>query len=180
MRSRAAYKLLQISDKYGIPSDGDVVLDLGCAPGGWLQAARKSVGPSGYILGVDVRPVKDLGFQNIHILVGDIAESSISSRILENLPRPADVVLCDASPKFCGVAEVDRLRQLELSRRALEISSDTLRDGGAALIKVMECEELSDFRRSMADHFEQVRLVKPQASRSGSSEMYLLGRGFKK
>jgi 23S rRNA (uridine2552-2'-O)-methyltransferase len=180
MRSRAAYKLLQMSAKYGILSEGDVVLDLGCAPGGWLQAARKLVGPSGYVLGVDVVPVRDLGFQNVHVMVGDITEPSISSRILETLPRRADVVLCDASPKFCGVEEVDRLRQLELAKRALEISSDVLRDGGAAVIKVMESEELLDFRRSMADRFEKVRLSKPQASRSGSSEMYLLGRGFKK
>jgi 23S rRNA (uridine2552-2'-O)-methyltransferase len=179
MRSRAAYKLLQMSNRHTILSEGDVVLDLGCAPGGWLQASRKLVGPSGYILGIDVRPVIDLGIENVHVMTGDIKDPSISSRILERLPRQADAVLCDASPRFSGVGEVDCLRQLDLAERALQISMDVLRPGGAAVIKVMECEDLSNFRRFMAGLFDQVRPLKPQASRSRSSELYLYGRGFK-
>jgi 23S rRNA (uridine2552-2'-O)-methyltransferase len=174
-RSRAAYKLLQAVKKYRFIKEGDVVLDLGAAPGGWVQAARNSVGSEGYVLGVDLKSVEPFEEENVRTIVGDINDEETLHEILGFLPREADAVVSDASPNISGVWEVDHARQMGLSLRALEIALETLRPSGGFFVKVFQGDMLDDFTKKVKNHFQQVRVVKPEASRGRSSELFILG-----
>jgi 23S rRNA (uridine2552-2'-O)-methyltransferase len=179
-RSRAAYKLLQAVKKYRFIKEGDVVLDLGAAPGGWVQAARNSVGSEGYVLGVDLKSVEPFEEENVRTIVGDINDEETLREILGFLPREADAVVSDASPNISGVWEVDHARQMGLSLRALEIALETLRPSGGFFVKVFQGDMLDDFTKKVKNHFQQVRVVKPEASRGKSSELFILGLDLKK
>jgi 23S rRNA (uridine2552-2'-O)-methyltransferase len=179
-RSRAAYKLLQAVKKYRFIKEGDVVLDLGAAPGGWVQAARNSVGSEGYVLGVDLKSVEPFEEENVRTIVGDINDEETLHEILELLPREADAVISDTSPNISGVWEVDHARQMGLALRALEIALETLRPSGGFFVKVFQGDMLDDFTKKVKNHFQQVRVVKPEASRGKSSELFILGLNLKK
>jgi 23S rRNA (uridine2552-2'-O)-methyltransferase len=179
-RSRAAYKLFQAIEKYHFMERGDVVLDLGSAPGGWIQAARKTVGTKGFVLGVDLKPIEPFQQSNVRTIIGDINEVETLEQILTMLPRKTDVVVSDASPNISGIWEVDHARQIDLAQRALKIALETLRSHGNFLVKVFEGDLLSDFIKEMKWHFEVVRVIKPMASRAKSSEMFVLGMRLKK
>jgi len=177
-RSRAAFKLLQAVDRYHFIRSGDRVLDLGAAPGGWLQAARQTVGPSGYVLGVDKEPIARLKFGNVSTITLDIAQDNVAKEIMAASGEKFDVVLSDLSPNVSGVWEVDQARQIELARRALAIAKQVLRTSGNMLVKVFQGSDLKEFEEEFASSFRNYRIVKPQASRSESAELYLLGLSF--
>lgn len=179
-RSRAAYKLLQAVKKYRFIKEGDVVLDLGAAPGGWVQAARNSVGSEGYVLGVDLKSVEPFEEENVRTIVGDINDEETLHEILGLLPKEADAVISDTSPNISGVWEVDHARQMGLALRALEIALETLRPSGGFFVKVFQGDMLDDFTKKVKNHFRQVRIVKPEASRGKSSELFILGLDLKK
>jgi len=179
LRSRAAYKLMQIQKKYHLISPGDVVVDLGAAPGGWLQVARDIVGGAGFTLGVDIKEIRPLGWENVKTLQLDINDEDAAVKILEALPREADVLLSDVAPSLSGVWELDHARQIDLARKSLEIASKVLRPGGHALIKVFQGEFLEEFLKDVKTLFSRVRLVKPKASRSRSAEIYVVAMGFR-
>jgi 23S rRNA (uridine2552-2'-O)-methyltransferase len=179
-RSRAAYKLFQAIEKYHFMKRGDVVVDLGAAPGGWIQAARKNVGTKGFVLGVDLKPIEPFPQSNVRTIIGDINEQETQEQISSMLPRKADVVISDASPNISGIWEVDHARQIELAQQALKIALETLRPPGNFLVKVFEGDLLVDFINKMKRHFEIVRIIKPMASRAKSSEMFVLGMRLKK
>jgi len=178
-RSRAAYKLLQTARKYRFIRKGDVVVDLGCAPGGWLQAARKLVGAKGFVLGVDLKTVEPLPEENVQIIVADITEEGLAEKIISMLPRQADVVLCDASPNISGVWEVDHARQIDLANHALLLAEKILKPDGSFFVKVFQGDMLDGFIKNVKNSFSQVKLIKPKASRAESSEMFILGIGLK-
>ncbi|MBS7616594.1 RlmE family RNA methyltransferase [Candidatus Bathyarchaeota archaeon] len=177
-RSRATYKLFQAVEKYHFIKIGDVVLDLGAAPGGWTQAARKIVGEKGFVLGVDLKPVEPFPEHNVRTIIGDITEQETIKQILEMLPRKADVVISDVSPNISGVWELDHARQIDLAQKALEIALETLKPRGSFFVKVFQGDMLNDFIEMVKQHFEDVKLIKPKASRSKSSEMFVLGICF--
>jgi 23S rRNA (uridine2552-2'-O)-methyltransferase len=179
-RSRATYKLFQVIEKYHFMERGDFVLDLGAAPGGWIQAARKTVGTKGFVLGVDLKPIEPFQQSNVHTIIGDINELETQEQILSMLPRKADVVISDASPNISGIWEVDHARQIDLAQRALKIALETLMPHGSFFVKVFEGDLLSDFIKKMKRHFEVVRIIKPMASRAKSSELFVLGMRLKK
>jgi 23S rRNA (uridine2552-2'-O)-methyltransferase len=179
-RSRAAYKLFQAIEKYRFMKRGDVVVDLGAAPGGWIQAARKNVGSKGFVLGVDLKPIEPFPQSNVRTIIGDINEQETQEQILSMLPRKADVVISDASPNISGIWEVDHSRQIDLAQQALKIALETLRPPGNFLVKVFEGDLLVDFINNVKRHFEIVRIIKPMASRAKSSEMFVLGMRLKK
>jgi len=179
-RSRAAYKLFQAIEKYHFMKKGDVVVDLGAAPGGWIQAARKNVGSKGFVLGVDLKPIEPFPQSNVRTIIGDINEQETLEQILSMLPRKADVVISDASPNISGIWEVDHARQIDLAHQALKIALETLRSPGNFLVKVFEGDLLVDFINKVKRHFEIVRIIKPMASRAKSSEMFVLGMRLKK
>jgi len=174
-RSRAAYKLFQAVEKYRFMKEGDIVVDLGAAPGGWIQAARKIVGKKGFVLGVDLKPIKPFEDSNIRTIIGDINEPETLKQILENLPRKADVVISDASPNISGIWELDHARQIDLAQQALKIALETLRPRGNFFVKVFEGDLLNDFIEKIRKQFEAVKVIKPKASRAKSSELFILG-----
>jgi 23S rRNA (uridine2552-2'-O)-methyltransferase len=178
-RSRATYKLSQTATKYHFIRRGDVVVDLGAAPGGWIQAARKIVGKTGFVLGVDLKPIAAFPQEYVRTIVADFTEAETLRQILDLLPRKADVVLSDASPNISGIWEVDNARQIDLASQALKIALSVLRPSGNFFVKVFEGDMLAGFVKTVKKHFSEVKVVKPKASRAKSSEMYLLAMNLK-
>jgi len=178
-RSRATYKLLQAVEKYGFIKPNDVVVDLGAAPGGWLQIAGEIVGKLGFVLGVDINEIEPLGVPNVYTMVGDIRDPHIAKWIKALLPRPADVVVSDVSPHVSGVWELDHARQIELAECSLQIAISILKVEGHFFVKVFAGDMYEQFLSKVRRHFSSVKVMKPKASRTGSAEIYALGLGFK-
>jgi 23S rRNA (uridine2552-2'-O)-methyltransferase len=178
-RSRATYKLFQAIKKYGFIEYGDVVVDLGAAPGGWIQAARKTVGNKGFVLGVDLKAIEPFTQPYVRTIICDLTDSETVSRILELLPRKADAVISDAAPNISGVWEVDHARQMDLAQQALLIAKEVLRPSGNFFVKVFQGDMFSDFLLKMKQNFVNVVIVKPPASRTKSAELFILGRSLK-
>jgi 23S rRNA (uridine2552-2'-O)-methyltransferase len=178
-RSRSAFKLKQLNSRYSLLGRGEVVVDLGAAPGGWMQVAREEVGEKGFVLGVDLQPIPPFQEPNVLILVGDLLDPCTAKIILSHLPRKADVLLSDASPQLSGVGEVDHLRSLELAEASLRIAEEVLREGGRTVIKVFQGGGLGGFLRKFRKRFEFIKVSKPPASRKGSAEVYVIGKGYR-
>jgi 23S rRNA (uridine2552-2'-O)-methyltransferase len=176
-RARSAYKLLQMNRSYNIIKKGDKVVDLGCAPGGWLQVAMKEVGSSGKIIGVDLKPVTPVA--GATILQGSIEDPNVLSKIAEILGCKADVVLSDMAPNVSGVWDIDHARQISLSTIALGFVQQVLRVGGSSVFKVFEGDMLKEFKSELGKSFGKVLLSKPSASRQESSELYIVCLDFK-
>jgi 23S rRNA (uridine2552-2'-O)-methyltransferase len=171
-RARSAYKLLQLNSSYNILKKGDKVVDLGCAPGGWLQVAIKEVGLSGKVVGVDLKPVAPVA--GATIMQSSIEDPNMLSKIAEILGCKADVVLSDLAPNVSGVWDIDHARQISLSTIAFGFARQMLRVGGSAVFKVFEGEMLNEFRLKLKNSFSKVILSKPSASRQESSELYVV------
>jgi 23S rRNA (uridine2552-2'-O)-methyltransferase len=178
-RSRAAYKLLQTVRTYNLVKPGEKVVDLGSQPGGWLQIARETVGPEGFVLGIDIKPTEPLPYPNVKTLTMDIYSNDIVDNILRELGGPANALLSDLSPSIIGAWDVDHARQVALARRAIEIADKVLDHNGNVLIKLFHGPELKKMEQEGALLFRTSRLLKPKASRPESSEVYFLGLGFK-
>jgi len=178
-RSRATYKLLEIQKRFKIFQKGARVVDLGCAPGGWLQLIAAEVGPKGWMVGVDLQKTRPLASENVALIQGDITAPEVQSKIREALGGEAHVVTSDLSPNLTGIGFQDHLRSCELARNALAVARELLRPGGIFLAKVFQGEELESIVSELKDEFEQVRRVVPTASRKASSEIYLLAKGFR-
>ena len=176
-RARSAYKLLQINRSYNILKKGDKVVDLGCAPGGWLQVAVKEVRQSGKVIGIDLKPVTPV--VDAIILQGSIEDPDMLSKIEEILGSKADVVLSDLAPNVSGVWDIDHARQISLSTNALQFTQRVLRIGGSSVFKVFEGNMLKEFRSELHKSFGKVLLSKPSASRQESSELYIICLNFK-
>ena len=153
---------------------GDIVVDLGAAPGGWIQAARKIVGKTGFVLGVDLKPIAPFPWEYVRTIVADMTAPEALPQILSFLSRKPDVVISDASPNISGVWEVDHARQIDLATQALQLAVNLLRPGGNFFVKVFEGDLFEGYVKMVKKQFEEVKFVKPKASRSKSSEMYLL------
>lgn len=159
---------------------GQRVVDLGCWPGGWLQEAARSVGPGGRVVGIDrVAVDPPLEIENVFALEGDIEDPHICERILKVLGSRCDVLLSDAAPKLTGVRETDRAAEERLLEAVESMIPQLIREGGSLLLKLLECPEAQAFQHRMRDAFEQVKTVKAKATRKGSSERYLLARGYR-
>lgn len=178
-RSRATYKLAQAAEKYKFIERGAVIVDLGAAPGGWIQAAKKVAGNRCFVLGVDLKPIEPFPQNYVRTIVGDMTDPELATQIMSFLPRKADVVLSDASQNISGVWEVDHARQIDLAHQALEIALKVLRPSGNFFVKVFEGDLLDSFVGKVEKHFEKVKVIKPPASRAKSSEMYVLATGMK-
>ena len=161
-------------------SRGARVVDLGCWPGGWLQVAAAAVGPEGRVVGVDLTPAEPpLDLANVFALQGDFAELGVLEAILARLGGPAELVLSDAAPKLTGVRATDRARE-EALLAALEAALPRLlAPGGVLLAKLLDCPEAAAFVGRTRSRFGSARELRPEASRKGSSERYLLARGHR-
>jgi 23S rRNA (uridine2552-2'-O)-methyltransferase len=178
-RSRATYKLSQTVIKYHFINKGDVIVDLGAAPGGWIQAARKIVGKTGFVLGVDLKPIAPFPQEYIRTIIADFTEPETLEQIRTFLPREPDVVISDAAPNISGAWDVDQARQIDLADQALQLALKLLRPRGNFFVKVFEGYMLNDFIATVKQHFEVVKFIKPKASRAKSSEMFLLALQMK-
>ncbi|HID47527.1 MAG TPA: RlmE family RNA methyltransferase [Methanothermococcus okinawensis] len=177
-RSRAVYKLLQLNEKFKVIKEGDVVVDLGCAPGGWLQAVRSIVGDRGFVVGVDLQSVKPLGYDNVITIKGDMTRRETLEKILSYLPSKADVVVSDASPNISGVWDVDHSRSVELTTVALIVATNLLKEGGNFVVKVFQGNLFNDYVDLVRNYFKKVYISKPRASRDSSAEVYVIGKKF--
>jgi len=179
-RSRAAYKLAEIQKSHRLLKRGQHVVDIGCWPGGWLQVAARAVGPGGLVVGVDIAVVDPtLKLENVIALSGDISETPVAEAILEALGGPAQVFLFDAAPKLTGVRAVDRAREEALLESVVARIPLLLRPGGDLLLKILEGPEAQAIDRSLRSEFDQAKALRPDATRKGSTERYLLARGYR-
>ncbi len=180
-RSRAAYKLKQLDDLERLISGGDTVVDLGAAPGGWLQVAAEKVGPQGRVIGVDLQRIKRLEDPDLadrtETLRGDMTEEKTRKRVLDAADGPVDCVISDMAPNMSGEYSLDQARSLHLARMAYETALELLAPGGNLAIKVFEGPDVDALREDMGTDFEYVRATSPDASRKSSSEIYLLAKG---
>jgi len=176
-RSRAAYKLIQLNQRFKILKPGYRVLELGCAPGGWTQVAREIVGEDGFIVGVDLQSVEPLGYENVVFIKGDFTAPEVREKLRQVIPE-CEAVISDASPAISGVWSVDHARSVELCENALGIAEEHLVAGGALLLKVFQGELVKELVERAKRSFSFVKLTKPRASRSESAEVYLIAKGF--
>jgi 23S rRNA (uridine2552-2'-O)-methyltransferase len=155
------------------------VVDLGCWPGGWLQVAAREVGKTGRVVGVDRRALEPpLEGENLLALAADLEEPQLAERVREALGGPADVVLCDAAPTLTGVRDADRAAEERLLESVERLLPELLRPGGDALVKLLESPEAQAAVRRLRARFASAKVVRPAATRKGSSERYLLAKGF--
>lgn len=139
-----------------------------------MQAARKAVGPQGFVLGVDIKTLEPFTENNVRSVVLDIQNTEAPNQILELLPRKSDALLSDVAPNITGIWEVDHARQIDLAQKALDIALETLKPKGHFFAKVFQGDLLDDFVIKVKQHFEKVSVIKPKASRSKSSEMFII------
>jgi 23S rRNA (uridine2552-2'-O)-methyltransferase len=179
LRARSAYKLEEIQRRVRILRPGGRVLDLGAAPGGWCQIAAREVGPGGFVLGIDLEPVADLP-PPVTTWVADAFAPELVERLRGEGRAPYDAVLSDLAPKTSGVRGTDEARSLALAERALELSRQVLKPNGALVVKVFVGGGFDAFLKAFRQAFEQVKVVKPEASVArGSKEVYVVGQGPK-
>ncbi|MEM1556998.1 MAG: RlmE family RNA methyltransferase [Thermoproteota archaeon] len=178
-RSRASFKLKQIIDEYRIIKLGDNVLDIGCAPGGWLQVASQYVGDSGIVVGVDIKPVEDLSLENVKTCVLDVFDENFTNTVLKLSGGKFDVVLSDLSPNMSGIYEIDHGRQIEMVKRVIGLLKDILKKDGCLVIKIFEGKYSHRVDKKIREIFKSVKRFKPMASRKSSSEYYLIAKSFR-
>lgn len=178
-RSRAAYKLLELNRRFRVIKPGDRVVDLGAAPGGWLQVAAELAGPKGKVVGVDLQPITPFREPNLIVLQGDITTEECIEKIREALAAPANCVLSDVSPRLTGIRDADISRSIELARMALKAACGLLAPGGNFLVKIFMSEELGAFSAGIKERFRSADRTRPEATRKGSSEIYLCARSYR-
>jgi 23S rRNA (uridine2552-2'-O)-methyltransferase len=179
-RSRAAYKLLDIDEKYRLFKPGQRVVDLGAAPGGWSQVAAKEVGSpegKGRVVGIDLLPIEPL--PGVEFITLDFLDANAPDRLMALLGGPADVVMSDMAANATGHKKTDHLRIVGLAEAAAEFARAVLAPGGAFVAKVLQGGTEGTLLADLKRDFAAVRHVKPAASRSGSAELYVLATGFR-
>ena len=184
-RGRAAYKIMELDDKYGFLTPGARVVDLGCAPGGWCQVAvprvnargEKKGKPVGRVLGVDLKEVEPIAGAEIHVL--DFLEDDADARVKDWLGGKADVVMSDMAAASSGHKATDHLRIVTLVEAALALAFDVLEDGGTFVAKVLAGGAESEMQAVLKKAFRKVANVKPPASRADSSEKFVVAQGFR-
>ena len=177
-RSRAAYKLLELQQRFRLMKPGDWVIDLGAAPGGWLQVAAKAVGPTGKVIGVDLQPFEPFHATNVIPVQGDITSPAVQRQIKDLLGGLAHCVLSDLAPRLSGIRDADTARCLELNRIALVVATQLLRPRGTVLIKSFVNAELQAFTLEIKKHFRSVQRTRPEATRQASSEFYFCAQDY--
>jgi len=174
-RSRAAFKLLEIADRDRLLRPGLTVVDLGAAPGGWSQAAARSVGPAGRVIALDLLEMVPLA--GVVVIQGNVHDAATLARLTHALEdRLVDLVISDMAPNLSGVAISDQASSIALAELAMEFAKHRLKPGGNFLVKVFQGQGYDGFVSQMRRAFEHVRVRKPKASRDSSREVYLLGQ----
>jgi 23S rRNA (uridine2552-2'-O)-methyltransferase len=177
-RSRAAYKLLELDKKDRLLVPGQLVVDLGAAPGSWSQVVVAKLGTKGRVVAVDLLPMEPLA--GVRFVLGDFREQEVLDALIKALGgRKADLVISDLAPNISGIGVSDQARSMYLCELALEFARQCLAPGGSLLVKVFQGAGFTEFLAAMRRAFAKVGSRKPEASRGRSSEIYLLGKGLK-
>ena len=175
-RSRAAYKLLELDERFGLLRGVKSVVDLGIAPGGWSQVVRRR-SPQAAVVGIDLLPTEPL--EGVTILQMDFMDEDALAKLHESLGGPADLVLSDMAANTVGHPQTDHLRTMALVEAGLEFAREVLRPGGAYVAKVLAGGADNDLVAELKRSFTTVKHAKPPASRKDSSEWYVIAQGFK-
>ncbi|MCL4116815.1 UNVERIFIED_CONTAM: hypothetical protein GTU68_022231 [Idotea baltica] len=176
-RSRAAYKLLEINNKYKIMKVGSKVVDLGSWPGGWLQVASKLTKNHGKVIGIDLVEIDPI--KNVDFITGDIRDEESMEKIISLAGSKIDALISDMSPKLTGIKTADRIAVVGLAEMAFYVAEQILKPGGHFLIKVFKSNETEEFIRSIRSRFERIVKSELKSTRKTSNEFYLLGLNFK-
>jgi len=175
-RSRAAYKLLELDERFGLLKGAKAVVDLGIAPGGWSQVVRRRI-PQGRVVGIDLLPTDPI--EGVAILQMDFMDEAAPDRLKEALGSEADIVLSDMAANTVGHQQTDHLRTMALVEAGLLFATEVLRPGGAYVAKVLAGGADNQLVAEMKRYFATVKHAKPPASRKDSSEWYVIAQGFK-
>jgi 23S rRNA (uridine2552-2'-O)-methyltransferase len=173
LRSRAAFKLGQLNERFHLLRRGDRVLDLGASPGGWSTVARNLVGPEGQVVAVDMRSFEPI--EGVMFLRGRVGDPALLDRLGS---ERFQVVLSDMSPTISGNYSTDHARSVDLVRSAFGVAQHVLEPGGTFVAKLFDGDLTGELRKDLGESFVRLSVTKPGASRSQSSEVYLLGQGF--
>ena len=175
LRARSAFKIDEIAKRFSIFKKGQTVIDLGAAPGGFLQIILNEVGPSGQVIGVDLAAIKPLGRPNVKTAVMDVLADDFPAALEALHPGPVDVVVSDLAPKTTGVKDIDLARSHRLAGIALEVSRKRGKAGGHFIAKLFMGGDFEEFRAEVRAVFSDVKVVRPEATRGASMEIYLVG-----
>jgi 23S rRNA (uridine2552-2'-O)-methyltransferase len=178
LRARSAFKIEEILRRHRLLRKGQAVLDLGAAPGGFLQILADEVGEKGVAVGVDLEPIRNLGKPWVKTAVVDLLAPDALERIRALHPGPFQLVASDMAPKTIGVKITDEARSLELVRIALAVARETLAKGGAFVAKVFMGGDFPALKKELQGAFREVHIVRPQATRESSYEVYVLGKDY--
>jgi len=175
LRSRSAFKLLELQEKYQLIKPGMVVVDLGAAPGGWCQVVRPLVGKSGLVLALDILDMEPLS--GVDFILGDFTEDEALLALEAALVgRKVDLVLSDMAPNMSGMSTIDQAKAMYLAELALEFVRSHLKPGGDYVVKLFQGTDFDGYVREVRSLFKKVQVRKPKASRPRSREVYLLAR----
>lgn len=172
-RSRAAYKLMEIQKKFEIIRTDDNIVDLGAAPGSWLQVLRTLT--DGKVVGVDLNPIAHL--DGVETVVGDLNDPEIQQEVM-TMVNPVSIVVCDAAPKISGHKTYDQARIIELNEQALAFACKVLKQGGNFAIKSFQGTDFPEFYADTKAHFHVVKTMNTKSSRKGSTELYVIAKNF--
>lgn len=177
-RSRASYKLIEINEKDKLFRPGNVVLDLGSAPGGWSQVAAPMIGDKGRLIASDILPMDSI--IGVTFIQGDFTEETVYEQIVDELNNAkVDVVMSDMSPNISGVNTTDQYTSIYLVELALDMARNVLKTGGSFCAKVFQGVGYEEYVKEVRSSFEKVLVRKPAASRPRSREVYIVAKGFK-
>ncbi len=177
-RSRASYKLKELSDKDKLIRPGMLVIDLGSAPGGWSQVASELVGDNGKLIASDILPMDPL--PAVDFIQGDFTEEAVFEQIMATIDgRPVDVVISDMAPNLSGISSADQAASIYLIELALDMANQVLKPKGSFVAKAFQGEGYDAFVAQVRQQFDSVVIRKPDSSRARSREVYVVGRGFK-
>jgi 23S rRNA (uridine2552-2'-O)-methyltransferase len=179
LRARSAFKVDEILKRFPVVRKGAAVVDLGAAPGGFLQILADAVGPKGRVFGVDIVRIRPFSQPNVKTEVLDVLADDFDAKLEALFPGPYDAVISDMAPKTSGVRSVDEARSLRLVRKALEVATTRGRPGSNFVAKLFMGGEFEEFRAEVRALFEDVKLVRPEATRGASMEVYVVGLRLK-
>jgi 23S rRNA (uridine2552-2'-O)-methyltransferase len=175
LRARSAYKIEEIAKKFSIFKKGQAVLDMGAAPGGFLQIIAGEVGARGMVVGVDLAAIKPFGLANVKTAVLDVLADNFDAEVLALYAGDFDVVASDLAPKTSGIRTTDEARSIRLAMKALEVSRARGKVGGHFIAKLFMGGDFDEFRTELRATFDDVKVVRPEATRGGSMEVYMVG-----
>jgi 23S rRNA (uridine2552-2'-O)-methyltransferase len=178
-RARSAYKLIELDDRHRILARGRRVIDVGAWPGGWLQVAAERTPVDARIVGIDLEPIDPLADPRVTCLVGDVADPATHTALRDAIGGRADVLLSDAAPKLTGVASTDGARLELLGIAIVEAATALLLPGGTLVMKIFTGPAGVSVRRAIEREFKAVKATRPDATRRGSSEIYVIARGLR-